>query len=218
MLPLIQISRVWLEVDGYTLPDCAMYNQIQELPSEILQLTLPAFSPELLAVSFGRRFTIEAKHYSTVLEITPTGTRGFPGDRNQMPLGYEIHEQDPATSTAKACVGRTVLTLVKPGEITGDSQIAIAKGGEIECSENLIGLPIVIHCPIVYPEVAMMSQEPLGEFTLHVVGKGDQGLTYLKMPHCKLPDNLRIQTRSLRIQYSLKDMETRLLGPKSLET
>lgn len=218
MLPLVQVSRVWLEVDGYTLPDCAQYNQIQELPSEILQLTLPAFSPELLAVSFGRKFTVTAKHYSTVLEITPSGTTGKAIDRNKMPPGYEIHQQDPATSQAKASVGRTILKLVRPGHISGDSQIAILAGGEVEVSENLIGLPIAIQCPIVYPEVALMSEEPLGEFIVHIVGKGDEGLTYLKLPHCRLPDNARIQTRSLSIKYSLQGMEKKLLnGTKSLE-
>ena len=209
VFPLAQVHRAWLEVDGYTLPVCA--SSLEEDSSETLQLYFPASSPELEAVSFGRKFQIVSREIFNLFDALPASEFGIMRDRNRMPPGYEIHEQDPSTSKAKASAGNLSLRLVKPNEIEGERQIAIQDGGRIRVSPDVVGKTVLIHCPIFYPEVALMSESPLEEFTLHSVGDSGSGLSHVKLPHCRLKEGklpLRIDRGySLSIHYSLSEME-----------
>lgn len=214
VFPLSQVYKAWLEVDGYTLPTCA--SSLEEDSSETLQLYFPASSPELEAVSFGRKFQITSREIFSLFDAMPSATDGgVMRDRNRMPPGYEIHEQDPATSKAKASAGGLPLKLVRPYSIEAERQIAIKEGGTIQISPDVVGKTVVIHCPIFYPEVALMSGDPLEEFALHSVGEDGSGVCHVKLPHCRLKEG-KLPRRvnrgySLSIHYGLEDMElTRL--------
>lgn len=209
VFPLTLVYKAWLEVDGYTLSSCAQ--SLEEDSSETLQLFFPAFSPDLEAVSFGRKFEITSREIFTLFDAMPTDIHSTMRDRNRLPIGYEIHEQDPETSKAKASAGGFPLVLVKPDQSMTERQIAILSGGRIQVSPDVVGKSTVIHCAVFYPEVALMSSDPLGEFSLHAVGEDGSSLRHVKLPHCRLKGS-KLPPRtgrglSLAIKYSLDDIQ-----------
>jgi hypothetical protein len=219
LFPLSLPFRAWLEVDGYTLPYCARYKDI-EISDSSLQLKFAASGGELEAVSFGRKFTVKALEATTVLELQPTGRTGQLVDRYGN-TGYTLAAQDPATTTAKAngllADRSSALVFVAPGQATGKQQLAILDGGKVELSDDLSRHErIIVQCPVLYPAVAQMSNDPLDTLTVHLVGRAsDHTYAYVRIPECRLPEGrLPKQGQPVRLISLLFDrdrIETRPL-------
>jgi hypothetical protein len=146
-----------------------------------VQLVFPSASgAKLDAVLLGRKFTCTDYHDTTLLEGTATRTGGRLKDR----LGkteYVLPVEDFTPDNTKILAVRqngvpVQVVLGNPGEDTEEVRLLIKEDGSFVNSEALAGSTVTIHCPIYYPEVVLMSDDPITELKLHIVGRDGAGL------------------------------------------
>jgi len=180
MLPFARYIRAWLEIDSQAIEPCALYENIQVSETSV-QLVFPsASSAKLDAVLLGRKFTCTDYHDTTLLEGVATRTGGQLKDRLEK-IEYILPVQDFTPDNTKILAVRqngipVQVSLGDPREDTEEVRLLIKEDGSFINSELLAGSTITIHCPIYYPEVVLMSDEPITELKLRIVGRDGGGL------------------------------------------
>lgn len=205
---LAQPFRAWLEVSDCSVPVCAHYQEIQLLANDQIELSFnrTASSAELDAVLMGRLFTLTSREDVATLEAKPNARVGQFQDRLGG-KGYAIHNQIPETTpTAKvfACLDDAQARVAVVSKITGDRQICIYEGGKFIVSADLVNIPLLARIPVTYPQIVMMSEDPIEMLTMHLVGKAsNQTVQYICLKECRLvplPRNER-KDRTIRLAY-----------------
>jgi len=180
MLPFARIHRAWVEVDGQPVDPCALYENIQVSETTVQLVFPPASGAKLDAVLLGRGFTCTDFSDTTLLE----GMAGASGGRLRDRLGkseYTLPVSELTSDNTKILAvkpsGTPVQVVLGDGKSEGgEGWLWINEDGSFSSSREVSGCNVTIHCPIYYPEVVMMSEDPFSSLKLHLVGRDGGGI------------------------------------------
>jgi hypothetical protein len=204
-------------MDSQAIEPCALYENIQVSGTSV-QLVFPsASSAKLDALLLGRKFACTDYHDTTLLEGFATGSGGRLKDR----LGkveYVLPVQDFAPDNTKILAVRqngvpVQVALGDPGEDTDEVRLLIKDDGSFINSETLAGSTVTIHCPIYYPEVVLMSDEPITDLKLHIIGRDGAGLLLYAGMEVRLQPGVPSVSEDTKVLKLDFDMEAVKLEP-----
>jgi len=216
MLPFARYIRAWVEVDGHPVEPCALYENIQVSETSV-QLVFPSASgAKLDAVLLGRKFVCTEFKDTTLLE----GVANKSGKKLKDRLGkseYLLPVSEFDSSNVKILAVKpngapiqVVLGKQKPA--SGEAFLWVNEDLSFQCSDEVLGCNLTIHCPIYYPEVVLMSEEEFSSLRLHLIGRDGGGLLLYAGMDAKLQPNkvpgvgelkilkLEIDTSAMRLE------------------
>lgn len=225
MLQILKVLKAWLEITDnppLVVPALAIRNSVIVNPSGTVSMYFKATTAELNAVVMGKRYEVQTSRSAiAMLELTPMTAEATAKDSYNK-SGYIIEAQDPATTTALAFLPPppnsdrgTSLEIVQYDKVQASNQIAIANGGKCRVSSNLIGSTIKIRMPVIYPEVVLVSQEPINNITAHLVVEwADSSIKYVGLLGSLEQSsnaNLQSRERQITLRFDLGEVKVEAL-------
>lgn len=213
-LRFASLWRAWIEIEG---TPSLLVNTIANPKSiRVGQSTIRMElrqCPELGAIMQGMKFaTQEGTQYVGSFECHLNSTSGtlkaIAGGRS-----CTIDENDIETAEFSAYylpdpekTNAVTLTVLRGGKVSGADEVAIAPGGRITASSNLIGKTIKMR--VVYPQIIVQTDEAIDTVNAHVVGLWEDGtIKYAGVTGCRMNSN----GREVNLRYDVANAEVATL-------